>query len=528
MMHKSKILALYVITIIVITAISGYFATANEYTTTIDISAKSGDADGITCDGTYIYIVDPADTKIYKYTIAGVYVSTLDTHVNNDHSRGITTNGTHLWTCDESDDIVYRYKVDGTYKDQFAIAGQSGDCNGITNDGTYIYIVDDGDNKVYRYTLAGAYQDSFDVTTRNGDATGITTDGEYIRIIDATKDTVYIYDMDGTPNARDFNVSDYSTDPTGIAVNGTTAYVLDSSDDNVYTYDLDPIAYSNIEWTVFSDKYEFTWDAGNCTDYVMLRKKADDYPTDETDGSLVGGGNVTSLTEIITDYSQNEETYYSMWAFNATFSYWHDRYNFTWQNLIYENISEEEYYSNVIVFEGNVNSTGTAFVNYSDSESQTTNATITVYEINGSTNSTVHFLYYSTNGTNSFQQIFAINTSNNYEVILNLNHSNFGWVRDYLILYGSDRNITSVNRVNDIFDVFGDNNVFGWASLIGFLVLVVCLFGFDSKNTGVALIVTGGVMLFLSFIIGATIMDGTLSILFIVLGVLVQWMQGER
>ena len=282
--------------------------------------------------------------------------------------------------------------------------------------------------------------------------------------------------------------------------------------------------FSNVQWGIFSNKYEFTWDNGIAADYVMVRKEVEEYPDSTSDGSLVA--NVTGDTETITDWSQNEENYYSMWAWNTTYSVWSAPYNLSWGSFAFENISSEEYYQKCITFEGYI-SAGNAYVTYSDTLGRTNDTNISVYEINGSTGNITLFYYNYTVGGQSFQRDFAINTSNNYEVILNLNHTVFGHVYDYFFLIGSTRNITSPSRFDNIFDILG-NNPFGWSGFVGFFVLIVGLFSFGARNAGVALVLTGGIMVFLTTIVGITLLAGVIAILLIVMGALVQIIAGGR
>ena len=256
----------------------------------------------------------------------------------------------------------------------------------------------------------------------------------------------------------------------------------------------------------------------------MIRKDSESYPANASDGTLVG--NVTEATEIITDYSQNEENYYSMWEWIPICGNFSSQYNFSWSDFAFENISSEEYYQKCITFEGYI-SAGNAYVNYSDTLRQTENTNISVYEINGSTGNITLFYYNYTVDGQSFQRNFAINTSNNYEVILNLNHTTFGHVYDYFFLIGSARNITSPSRFDNIFDILG-NNPFGWSGFAGFFVLIVSLFSFGARNAGVALMLSGGIMIFLTTVVGITLLAGVIAILLIVMGALVQIISGGR
>lgn len=499
-------------------------AIAEDYVGSFDISAKSSGVKGITANDTHVWVADYPDQQVYRYKVDGTFVDDFDINAAGcGNPSGLAMNTTHIWVTDDVDDEVYRYKVDGTYQSSFDTSVQSANPQGITTNGSSLFVVDATDDAVYEYSMTGVYQATWDLNSRNADPYGITTDGTYIWIVDDDNST-YKYTMAGSFETA-FLISDHCNGPRGITINTNNIFICDVVDDEVYKYETSFTAYTNVKMIFFSDKYQFTWTEGDSTEYVMLRKTDGGFLTNSSNGTLVG--NVTATTEIITDYSQNEEVYYSMWAWNDTFNYYHSQYNFDWSTFGYTNVTDETYYHENIVFEGYINATGTAFVNYSDTLTGTEDTNISVYQINASNGNITLFYTNETTNNNDFQFNFTVNTSNAYEVLLRFNHSIFGYQKDYFLLSASGRNITNLSTFEDRFEnLFGDTP-FGWASGIGFIVLVICMFSFSWRNTGVGLIITGGVMLTLSYLIGATILDGTLAVLFIVLGVLVQWVSGS-
>jgi len=182
-------------------------------------------------------------------------------------------------------------------------------------------------------------------------------------------------------------------------------------------------------------------------------------------------------------------------------------------------ITDEYIYSNVITFTASLNSNNTILITYDDNLEETSSAGFCVYA-----NST-HTLIscYNTTGTDSLTHYFTgINTTYDYQVVLTLDHESFGVQTDIRYLQALDTGLTNNTDFNTNFDILG-SNPFGWSSFIGFLVLVAGVFSFGRRNSGISLMVTGGVMLFLEYIIGLTLIGSTLGILFIVIGVLIQW-----
>jgi membrane-bound ClpP family serine protease len=82
--------------------------------------------------------------------------------------------------------------------------------------------------------------------------------------------------------------------------------------------------------------------------------------------------------------------------------------------------------------------------------------------------------------------------------------------------------LTNESDFNDYFEIFGDNP-FQWHNFIGFLTLIGCVFTFGKRNTGLALMLTGGVFLFLEYIVGLSLIGSTLGILFLIIGGLTQY-----
>jgi len=124
---------------------------------------------------------------------------------------------------------------------------------------------------------------------------------------------------------------------------------------------------------------------------------------------------------------------------------------------------------------------------------------------------------------NSFKIILpGCNKNFTYRVKMYLSHLLFGDIVDYFIIEHRKPVTNESNVENKFVNIFG-NNPFGWSSVIGFFVLIACMFSFSKRNIGVGLIITGGVMMFITAVVGVAVMDVTLSIIFIVCGIIAQW-----
>jgi len=197
----------------------------------------SSDGRGLTTDGTYLYLNDLNDNKVYVYDYEGNSIRNFNTYSD---TRGITTYGDDLYVVDLNNDRVYNYNKTGTENSSknFDLVNPSNDHpSGITTDGNYFYVVDYSDDKVYTYyfngTSTGQSWNLYNVNTNPG---GITTNGEYILITDTGDDYVYKYEMDGT--FIDYNPISLPGSPTpdGIAIYGYYFWIPDRTSNKIYQY----------------------------------------------------------------------------------------------------------------------------------------------------------------------------------------------------------------------------------------------------------------------------------------------------
>jgi sugar lactone lactonase YvrE len=244
--------------------------------------AASGDVDGtgaaasfnrpqgITTDGTHLYVADTYNHKIRKIVIATGVVTTLAGALGADGTgaaasfnepQGITTDGTHLFVADTGNYKIRKIEIatgvvttlagneaqgffDGT-----GVAASFFGPQGITTDGTHLYIADVALIRKIEIatgvvtTLAG--NGSYGSTDGVGAAAsfnrpqGITTDGTHLYVADTGSSKIRKIEMatgvvttlagsgsfgsvDGTGAAASFN------GPTGITNDGTHLYVTDS------------------------------------------------------------------------------------------------------------------------------------------------------------------------------------------------------------------------------------------------------------------------------------------------------------
>lgn len=203
---------------------------------------------------------------------------------------------------------------------------------------------------------------------------------------------------------------------------------------------------------------------------------------------------------------------------------------------------EEEEFENItgdwwedITFEGYMSST-TLTVNYTDNLDQTINVSFIVYEYNyTTTNLTAIYWWNSTDQAdptdNDFQFSTSVNSSNYHRVQMFLNHTTHGYIPhsiEFVPASQAYRDITTATRLDDLLDDLLGENPFGWGNFFAFIVLIAGLFSFGEQGVGISLMGTGFLFLFLSVVIGVFAIMVTVPVLFIVLGILVEWNIRQR
>lgn len=192
-------------------------------------AASFGWPGGITTDGTNLYLVDFNYSNVRQIVISTAVVTTLagaagasgyadgtGTAATFHLPNGITTDGTNVYVADTTNDEIRKIVISTAAVTTIAgtalVAGSADGTGtaarfynpmGITTDGTNLYVVDTGNNTVRQFviatasvtTLAGtaAKPGSVDATgtaARFNSPTGVTTDGTNLYVADMANNTV--------------------------------------------------------------------------------------------------------------------------------------------------------------------------------------------------------------------------------------------------------------------------------------------------------------------------------------------------
>ncbi len=177
-----------------------------------------------------------SNKKVYVYNPGGTLLGswTAGSLAANATVEGITTNGSDIWIIDAQQDKVFRYtgaasRLSGTQNAASSFNLNSSDTGpkDIVTDGTYLWVVNDSStDKVYKYTLSGSLVGSWTITGAGSSPTGITLDPAHVGnlwIVDNGTDRVYQFDnaagrTSGSQSpSTSFALAAANTNPQGIA-----------------------------------------------------------------------------------------------------------------------------------------------------------------------------------------------------------------------------------------------------------------------------------------------------------------------
>ena len=184
--------------------------------------------------GDRVWVVDNNRT-VFVYNNSGALLGSWSagSMPTNALVEGITTDGTHVWIVDNRSDRVYFYanaasRVSGSQNatNSFLLSTSNRNPRDLVTDGIFLWVVNDStSNLVFRYSIAGVLQNSWSLNSANGTPTGITLDpsdgSQDLWVGDSGTDRVYRYGNARTLSAPTltsfFPLAAGNTNPQGIA-----------------------------------------------------------------------------------------------------------------------------------------------------------------------------------------------------------------------------------------------------------------------------------------------------------------------
>jgi RHS repeat-associated protein len=195
------------------------------------------DPQGISTDGTDVWIVDAGSKQVLRYAGAAaltggtaVAQSWFTLNVDNTSPSDLVTDGQIIWVTDDVQDEVFVYDTEGTLLGRWGLDPANADASGITRDPTGasndLWVVDRVDRVVYEYVGASGWREGartaeslFALAAANTSPEGITdppaTDGIVELAFDALPST----------QGWAYGASGNSVPETSVfSIDGTTLY----------------------------------------------------------------------------------------------------------------------------------------------------------------------------------------------------------------------------------------------------------------------------------------------------------------
>jgi hypothetical protein len=185
-----------------------------------------------TAVGDKVWVID-ANKKVYVYDNAGKLLGAWTAN-GLTSPEGITTDGTDIWIVDNGCDKVFRFagaatRLSGSQSaaSSFSLNSSNTNAMGLVTDGTSIWVVNSAStDKVFKYSKTGTLQGSWTIDSRNCSPTDLTIDPSNpsaIWVVDNSTDSVYQYNTavgrtSGSQTAaKVFKLANGNCDPQGIA-----------------------------------------------------------------------------------------------------------------------------------------------------------------------------------------------------------------------------------------------------------------------------------------------------------------------
>jgi len=189
-----------------------------------------------TAAGDKVWVVD-ANKSVYVYSAAGGLLGSWAAGGLSGKAQleGITTDGTDVWLLDNRAHAVYRYagaasRLSGSQSaaSSFALTAANANAKDLVTDGASVWVVNDSTaDAVFKYTMAGGLLGSWTIDAADASPTGITLDptgaSQSLWVVDSGSDKVYEYagarprTSGGQAAAATFALAAGNANPQGIA-----------------------------------------------------------------------------------------------------------------------------------------------------------------------------------------------------------------------------------------------------------------------------------------------------------------------
>jgi sugar lactone lactonase YvrE len=226
---------------------------------------------GVTTDGTNLYVADTYNHRIRKIVIANGAVTTLagssfasfgdgtGTSASFNQPEGITTDGTNLYVADTVNNKIRKIVIASGVVTTLAGSGTLGGQNGTGTAATFsaprgitvddsgnLYVADTGNSKIRKIVIATGVVSDF--TTGLSGPRGITTDGSSLYVANTGDHTIRGIPIAGGA-VTTFSLATFFS-PQGITTDGTNLYVSDTENHTIRKIVINTGAVSTIAGTL--------------------------------------------------------------------------------------------------------------------------------------------------------------------------------------------------------------------------------------------------------------------------------------
>ena len=245
------------------------FIQSNPMSTTVLFGITN--ANDVTYDGTYVYVLDGRNKRVYRSDQAGAVAERCRPLRSNTNTAlnpltGLQVIGNSMYVLDKQSKSVYRYNLNTAFSNSNArlLANQkltliNGASEALAFDGTYFYVLNDGPQAktLFKYDLNGnSFGRSRPLRTPTGGpldhVTGAVVDGGTIWITDRNLNKAFSYPMSALFTGSSLlnatsakNLNSDNDDPTGITLINTTSLLRETPSTEENEVGLDVRAYPN-------------------------------------------------------------------------------------------------------------------------------------------------------------------------------------------------------------------------------------------------------------------------------------------
>ena len=218
-------------------ATAGLAYTGTTFSTAAQATSADGESD-IGWDGTYFWLLERGNARVYKYNASGVYQgSNFSVYAQDPQPMGIVCVGSDFYISGETNHKISKYNSSGVFQSDWSVPAPRHFVRAIAYDGTYLWLLSNYMQTVNKYSLAGVYQNvSFSVSNAGTNLHGLAWDGTHFWLAERTTDKLFQYTAAGVYTGFSFSLASQGTSPYGVTWDGSALWTVDNSSSAAFKY----------------------------------------------------------------------------------------------------------------------------------------------------------------------------------------------------------------------------------------------------------------------------------------------------